>query len=450
MKVLFVGLGRSHFKCYESIIRQLIAAGHTVHFVLRKDPKDVKPASELERFIAEFPHIPVDYQPGDAVSPTLELLAALRTVSCYLRLSNNSPFYLNRRIPKPIRTSAIWPVLKLLLHYSFVAKLLGIIVENMLPTREAEQVIRRFSPDIVIASPANGKLLFEAIYLKAARKLAIKTAVSVLSWDNLSTKSMFQTTPDRLLVWNQAHVQDATQFHQLPMDKLAIIGSPYFDCWFDTQWPALSYEAFCEITGMDANKPFILYLISSANIAKDEIWSVEEIAQAIHKKHAAGTLQQLQILVRPHPENFIHAERLVGMANIAVYPKPGKAQDKKLDMMYYSLKYARAVVAINTTAMLEAMIFDTPVITVMHETYRDTQEDALHFKHLLHSEAMYVVQNAGEVADILQQLEHGTDPKKPLREKFVKDYIRPHGRDISAAQSAMRVLESLAGNRGIG
>lgn len=443
MKVLFVGLGRSHFKCYESIIRNLIATGHEVNFVLRKDPKDTKPASELDKFVAEFPNIPVEYLVGDSVSPTLELLAALRTVSCYLRLSNNSPFYLNRRIPRPIRTSPSWPLLRRLLKINLVAKLLGIVVERMIPTNEAIAYIKKVSPDVVIASPANGKLLFEAIFLKAAQRLGIKTAVSVLSWDNLSTKSMFQTTPDTLLVWNHAHIQDAMQFHQLPMSKLAVIGSPYFDCWFDTKWQELSYSGFCDQVGLDSNKPFILYLVSSANIAKDETWSIEEIANEIKKKSAAGLLKDMQILVRPHPENFVNVARLVGMENIAVYPKPGIPQDKKLDMMYYSLKYARAVVAINTTAMLESMIFDTPVITVMHGQYRDTQEDALHFKHLVNSEAMYIVENAGEVPDILQKLENGDDPKRLLREKFVKDYIRPYGKDVSAATSAVKVIEKL-------
>ncbi len=436
MKVLFVGLGRSHFKCYESIIRQLIASGHELRFVLRKDAKDTKPASELDRFVAEFPNIPVDYQKGDKVGPTLELLAALRTVSCYLRLSNNSEFYLNRRIPKPIRKSKFWPILRRLLKISFVAKLLGVVVEAMLPTREAEKYIRKFSPDVVIASPANGKLLFEAIFLKAARKLGIKTAVSVLSWDNLSTKSMFQTTPDKLLLWNQAHIQDATQFHQLPMDKLAVIGSPYFDCWFDTKWKEMSYPEFCGLVGLDASKPFILYLVSSANIAKDETWSIEEIAGKLKNT-------DMQILVRPHPENFVNVERLVGMDNMAVYPKPGVAADKRLDMMYYSLKYAKAVVAINTTAMLESMIFDTPVITILLPEYKDTQEGALHFQHLVNSEAMYVVENASGVAAVLGKLENGDDPKKPLRDKFVKDYIRPYGRDVSAARKAVEVLEAL-------
>lgn len=443
MKVLFVGLGRSHFKCYESIIRHLIATGHEVNFVLRKDARDTKPASELDRFVTEFPNVPVEYLASDTISPTLELLAALRTVSCYLRLSNNSAFYLNRRIPKQIRTSPFWPLLMRLLKINLIAKLLGFAVERMIPTKESTDHINKVSPDVVIASPANGKLLFEATYLKAARNLGIKTAVSVLSWDNLSTKSMFQIMPDILLVWNQAHVQDALQFHQIPINKLSVIGSPYFDCWFDTKWQELSYEQFCEMTNLDSSKPFVLYLVSSANIAKDETWSIEEIAKEIAKKSTGGELSDLQILVRPHPENFVNVERLVGMPNMAVYPKPGIPQDKRLDMMYYSLKFARAVIAINTTAMLESMIFNTPVITIMHDAYRDTQEHALHFQHLVSSNAMYVVENAEESVNILQKLGKGEDPKKVLRENFVRDYIRPHGENVSAAKSAVKALEEL-------
>ena len=441
MKLLFIGLGRSHFKCYESIMRSLVARGHEVVLTYRKDPGDIKPALELEAFVKEFPNVKLEYIAGIEKNTFVEQLAGACTVSHYLRYSENSLFYLNRRVPKSIRKIFMSRLVRWLMATGLFYYTLRGIIKIMIPTKEAQAYLESVKPDFIIASPGNSKLIHEMLYLKAARKLKIPAFISVLSWDNLSTKSMFLLKPDRVFIWNKSHYKDALQFNRFSPDRLTITGATYFDRWFDNRWPALTPEELCAKMELESNKPFILYLGSSANIAKDETWAVRELWENIQKKVAAGALPPLQMLVRPHPENQEIYRQIEGTAGVSVYPPPGSVHTA--DTLYHSLKNCFAVVGINTSAMLETMIFNKPVITIVSGQYSNTQEDAIHFKHLVDLGALYVCKSNEEAPQVIADLLNWKDPASDARKQFVTDYIRPFGNDKSSGSLIVRFLEEL-------
>ena len=50
-------------------------------------------------------------------------------------------------------------------------------------------------------------------YVKAAQRLGIRSALPVLSWDNLTNKGLIRVQPDRVYVWNEAQKAEAVAMH---------------------------------------------------------------------------------------------------------------------------------------------------------------------------------------------------------------------------------------------
>ena len=74
-----------------------------------------------------------------------------------------------------------------------------------------------------------------------------------------------------------------------------------------------------------------------------------------------------------------------GYPNVAVWPRgrynPVDADER--DDFFDSLYHSRAVVGINTSAMVEAAIIGRPVHSIVADEFAGTQEGTIHFHHLL-------------------------------------------------------------------
>jgi len=149
--------------------------------------------------------------------------------------------------------------------------------------------------------------------------------------------------------------------------------------------------------------------------------------------------------VRPHPANVRIYEQLEG-DNISVWPKGRNALDTD-DFrrgFYNSLLYCVATVGINTTGMIDAVINDRPGITIMTETYRKTQMEAVHFRQLLKADVLEVAGSVVECIEHVRRIQQGGDKKQAERQRFVQDYIRPYGLEHPAGEIAAHAIE-LAG-----
>jgi len=285
----------------------------------------------------------------------------------------------------------------------------------------------------------------EIEYIKAARKLGVPSAVVVLSWDNLTTKGLLHVRPDLLLAWNEAHAREAIRIHKFPPERIILTGSPFFDKWFKSQGMAIPREAFLNRVGITNGRRFILYLGSSSNIASDETWLVKAIDAEI-RNHYDLDVRSLSLLVRPHPANTRMYESL-SSEGFVVWPKQGslpESEESQIDF-FNSLVHCEAAVGINTSGMVDAVIVDRPVLTVLTKTYEKTQAMAEHFQLLINSNVLGVSRSPSECIDLLAGLMHGLkDPQKEARRRFVEKYIRPLGIDVPAGLIAAAAIEELA------
>jgi len=308
--------------------------------------------------------------------------------------------------------------------------------EKLAPASVAiKEQINSFAPHVVVASPVNMRFSEEVEYIKAAKSLGIPTVVPVLSWDNLTTKGLFHVQPDMMLVWNQAQFREARIVHGLPDKSLCITGSPFLDKWYNASGLRLERKIFCERMGLDTERAYLLYLGSSANIAKDESWIVSSIAEAL-KNSNDSRLRSLQILVRPHGANQKVFNSLEG-ENIRTWLRDEQLPETRDDLMEFvtSMYEAVCAVGLNTTGMLDAVMAGRPVITMMVPEYSNKNTaKAVHFQYILDADIYERAMSPASCLELVSHLLDGRDDHASMRDRFINEFVWTAGRDKPAGE----------------
>ena len=433
--------------CVESILSTALRRGHDVDLLYTED-------SKLESISYKAA---LDKKYGVKYKKTIiKRLAYVSRLSMLTRRLINFGLFAGRieqsyhyadrytkQLPKFVRDLK---GLKFLLASPIVLKLLIRLDKAFQPSAEIYQRVKQGKPDVVITAPHNKSPTLETEFIKAANSLGIPSAIIPLSWDNLTTKGLINVTPTVFLAWNQAQLEAAVKYHFMPRSIISIVGSPYFDGWFDNQKNIISKKIankfLREKVGILPKKRFVLYMGSAVNITGDESWLINELASelAVHPD-----LKDVMILFRPHPANYGFVNK-INHSNCLVYPKMGSlpSEDQTKEEMLISLKSAICVLGVNTSGLLDAIINDVTTIAICHSAFRSTQNNTIHFKELLDSNCM---ENVSDVAQIPQKIIEAFEQKSPSsakRQKFVETFVRPHGLSNSAGDVIVATLEKLA------
>ena len=150
------------------------------------------------------------------------------------------------------------------------------------PNADVEAFIRWHQPDLVLVTPLIELGSQQVDYVKCARKLGIRSALCVASWDNLTSKGLIRVVPDHVVVWNEAQKHEATTLHGVAPNQVVITGAQGLDRWFNAR-PSRSREEFCRVVGLDETRPFVLYVGSSVFIAPDEVPFVERWLRGLRR-----------------------------------------------------------------------------------------------------------------------------------------------------------------------
>ena len=324
-------------------------------------------------------------------------------------------------------------------------------IEHSTPDTDLVEMLRVEKPDLMIVTPLTPIGSEQSIYIRAAIAAKVPVVYSMYSWDNLTNKGLLRPIPDFAVVWNEMHVDEATRMHGLRSGQVYAAGAPGYDIWFD-QKPSIDFATFCQQVGLSAENPFLLYVCSSAFVGGDHERKLVERWLAALRAHSDPNVSRLGVLIRPHPQftkNWQSAD-VSAFGNVVIYPREGEIPFSGDARAHYfdAIYHCKAVVGINTSAMVEAAIIGRPVMTIADPGHRDTQEGTLHFRHL----AGYgFLQQAGSVEENLDQLSAlAVDDGHKLKQiaesnrRFVAHYIRPAGVDSPAAVLWANAIEQIA------
>lgn len=438
--ILIVSRSAAHLSYFESIITALESRGADVELLFdEKWSKDWSTGrrSRLDELRDERPDLKIGWsiRRADRWRETLFAVRELRSFRSYLTRAETTKFYVDRwrsyLIPGFAKRSER-PFWRFLLKTG-IADLALRAIEGAAPCdAQVCKLLQQSKPDVLVVTPANMRFSEETDYLKAARRLKIPTALPVLSWDNLSTKGLIQIAPDMMFVWNAAQYDDAVNLHKIPPKRISIAGAPFFDKWFDGSLQSADRASFCDRIGLDADRKILLYLGSSANIARDETWFVEAVATRLAASVDQNTARA-QILIRPHPANAKIYSRLEDMG-MRVWPRDGALPEtrEQFSLMRETFQHADAALGVNTSGMVDAVLADLPVFTVRIKRYADTQTNSRHFRQMTAARALYLMEDISSFCEGLSALFAGRDPAAPRRRAFAEAFARPCGANRAA------------------
>ena len=458
--ILIVLEHASHFYHYRSIIRELCERGHAVKVLFGRDFKDrwLDPINKFKENHQNFEYSRAVYRTGI----TFQFLLTLRAILNYRRflLSKDEPRFYRDRLKgylpfwlKPL----IWFEhfnINFFLRSESVAKVLRALDNMAPPDRRILAQLKEYKPDVLFVSSGDlPNRSPQPEYVRAARSLGVKSAFFVTSWDYLEIKGVIPVLPDVLLVWNETQKETAIRDHGVEGGTIRISGGAMFDDFFSTLKPSCTKAQFRARHGLRPDDPMVLYLGSSPTFFKKDLELLGILQKAVDQ-YAKVHGNPFQIVVRPHPQNDkIYQSLAKDDKNIALIPRKGDLPDtvEGTQLFYDTLYYSDAVIGVNTSAFIYALIVGKPIATILVDVDQEIigapQAQAPHFKQLLESGAISVAENKEQLVEIVAKLVEGKDELRAEREAFLKKYIRPRGLTTTACEVVTRQLECLIAER---
>jgi hypothetical protein len=451
MRILIVLKNNLFFRHFETVVHHLCEQGHEVKVLTRMTRKSGDKADYQEQMvagIAAYDNASFDFNirnREDRLEVPIRALRDTLNYAIYFRAQHNSPQLVERvsdACPPRLRAFLTTRIGQRLVNsnrfLTAYRRLQGALPADSALTRH----VSRERPDVVVACPFIYPESADLEYVRSAQKLGISTVAAVASWDNLSSKGAFHLLTDSVLVWNERLATEATFIHAIPRDRIATTGAATFDPYFELA-PSMSREKFCTGVGIDPDRPYLLFLGSSEQVAGDETGFVRELAAAMRERAETA---DVGVLVRPHPLNSGAWERFQS-EGITVFPCGGQLPNMPGHRADYfnTLWYASAVSGVNTSAFLEAAILDRPCLSIVSERHRAGQIERGHFQYLVEGGFLETVADFGAAVEAIAAILAGRDPRREQRARFVESFLRPAGRERPAGEVMARAIVDTAG-----
>ncbi len=231
--------------------------------------------------------------------------------------------------------------------------------------------IKKYQPDLCFATDLiSGP---DAMFLMATKKAGIKTIGMVRSWDCATNKSLTRILPDWILVNNNQTKEDMIKYHDAAAEKISVVGFSQFDPYIKTK--PKSREEFFEDIGADLKKRLVIFA-PAGSLLSDTDWQFGEIfKKALDEKRIP---QHIQFLVRNHPQNPADLSRLDNDRRFII-DKPGitfgknakanELDNRAVEHLINLLYHSDLVITVNTSLVLDGIIFDKPQIILAFDGY---------------------------------------------------------------------------------
>lgn len=232
--------------------------------------------------------------------------------------------------------------------------------------KEVKKLFKEVKPDLIFTPTMLTRL--EVTLMRLGRKAGVPVIGMVKSFDNLTSKSFLRVHPDLLIVPNNTSISEATKIYEYPTEKIRVTGICQYDAYANKEAVLEPREKFFTKLGLDPNRKTILYAPAGDWMNPTDHETLRIILDWIDD----GTLPNTQVLLRLHPAYESKTESLNGHPNLVV-ERPGshyghlktyEFDNADVTHLASSLKHADLVINTASTLMVEASIFDTPVISL--------------------------------------------------------------------------------------
>lgn len=272
-----------------------------------------------------------------------------------------------------------------ILRYSKVLRLLFLKWECCLFSPDLHaQLFEKYNPDLVIAASLGNLGGCDFFVLREAKKRKIATLVTILSWDNTTSKGMGAVIPDRVITWTDIMKEELINYHDYSPDIIRVGGIAHFDVYYNPE-ELYSKQIILKKYKLDGAKKIILFATKSPSSYPWNARLIEDLALAIMNKKIE---HPAQILVRVHPLHFVmkrgekrnaayvteyeelakkypivHLDMPIILSDSLTMDMPKEEQVKIASLITHS----DLMLSIFSTINIEAAIADVPIVNAAFE-----------------------------------------------------------------------------------
>ena len=246
LRILFSVRNPAYVRYYDSVLRALVAQGHTVELVTQAGKRPWPPS--VVALADECPRIRLSVLPDVTFDPWWELASRLRQARFYLRFLRpeyeQTPELLARartRAPKMAVRLGEW-VGRGTTARRLLVRVIDVLEQSTRGAALFREYLREQRPDVLVTTPLVVLKTAQLDLARAAIELGIRNIFAVASWDHLSSKGELNFVPQHVFVWNAIQKREAQNLHHIAPARVIATGAPVFDDWFN-RTPSTTREA---------------------------------------------------------------------------------------------------------------------------------------------------------------------------------------------------------------
>lgn len=253
-------------------------------------------------------------------------------------------------------------------------------------------LLEKDQPDLIFFTHQRPPFL--APILDSTKRLKIKTASFIFSWDNLASKGRMLGTFDFYFVWSILMKSELLEFYpDTSEESVFVVGTPQFESYVMSKYD-MSEANFRDKFGLNSNTKIICYSCADASIGANDIIHIKAVYEYLKNK------KEFQLLVRTSPadggerfnelkENYpeiiwnVPKWYQVSDGHAEAWSQRLPSVEDVIDLKAI-LKYSFMNINMLSTMSLDFMLFDKPVInTVFGNTSNGLYNDQrfLNYRH---------------------------------------------------------------------
>lgn len=310
-------------------------------------------------------------------------------------------------------------------------KVIPYLYQKIFTNNPFSSLFEKYQPNKIFAPNLFNR--FDMEFLAEAKKRGIKTVGMVTGWDHFD-KYFLPFQVDILLAQSEQVKGFATRYQAYNLNKVFVVGYPYFDFIVRNNYFKKRDDVLKDLNFPPDSK-YILYIAGSM-YCPDEPDIIETLINwADEDKFGCD----LRLVIRPYPggrgkDRAFDEQKFNSFKN---HPKVSFQMGKfwgnleKTAHFLNIMRHADAVIAIYSTAILEAAVFDKPLLTISFDGYHKRPfsrsvkrfETREHFKDVLKSEALKKATSFEELFNFLNDYLRNPELDKEKRETLRKELI---------------------------
>lgn len=307
----------------------------------------------------------------------------------------------------------------------FIRKAIVAVESFLFPGRMYDGYFNKYNPEMLIISSLG--YMIDPYFMRAARRHKCKVLSIVHSWDNPTTKDYSGAALDYVVAWNDIMKREVSVFHDIPEKKIFVGGIAHWDFYFNGDNESRPKKEFLQSHNFSEERKTIFYGTSNYVLFRNTFDVIENLLEKIQQD---DFICPVQLLVRLHPVYLLKQRGKKGQiidqfrdriestkekyGNLVSFNMPMmKVLNDDIDMpvedMYYLaeiLKYSDVLLTEYSTLMIEAAIFDLPVINVGLYNFRDTEKPASYIENYTHIKRLLKTNASRNAYDYEQLYRH--------------------------------------------